>query len=160
MRNLYLVLTALALLAASPASAMKGPQVPLSASSASSFTVQVSGGGGTGDSVQTSGLFPLTLPFNLSGSACMASGTATFEVVNGRIELDIANGALTAGPTACQLHIVVQYDDLTFTVPDVGDAVVGASFVIFGRPELFRIGASAPRSTLTAASRPAESSSA
>ena len=55
MRNLHLALTALALLAASPASAMKGPQVPLSASSSSSFFVSVSGGGGTQDAVQTSG---------------------------------------------------------------------------------------------------------
>ena len=49
MRNLYLALPAVVLLAASPAPAMKGPQVPLSASTASQFDVTVSGGGGTSE---------------------------------------------------------------------------------------------------------------
>jgi len=64
------------------------------------------------------------LPFDLTNSGgCNAFGTANVSNVYGGLQIDIQGGSLTAQTPACVLQVQVKDFDLSFHVPDVGDAV-------------------------------------
>ena len=105
------------------AGASPGPTVPLQVDTIHRFLVVLMQPGGPNDSIEMTGNLPLSMPFNLMSGVCSASGTATLALVQGGLQLDLANTTLTGtSGSGCNLEAQIEHD-LTFGVPFVGDAM-------------------------------------